>query len=210
MKRIMLYVFLFAGVLGLFGCGSKYESSKTNFEKSVARCEELIDIFHHRELNPQESEEFRRFTSSMGKEMETIRELSFKEKQLEEYEKFWGPKMQERLAFDKIERSLYGAYRGNLSAISSALMIYYGDVEGVGGYPEKLDILIAKKIFDKIPLEPISNSNKVSYVFDGTGGWYYNKQGDKSKTLSVVLHANLKGHLLFPLVEISKIKFDDK
>ncbi|OGF48581.1 MAG: hypothetical protein A2231_11350 [Candidatus Firestonebacteria bacterium RIFOXYA2_FULL_40_8] len=209
MKRVMLNLIVCLCMLGLLGCGSKYESLKKDYEKNVARWEELISVLHSRELTSQEAEERKRLLQSLPKDIEDLKEIAFKEKQLDEYEKIWGPKMLKRLSVENNERDLLNHYKGELAMLNSALLIYFGNNEGLG-YPEKLDALIEKKLLDKIPVEPFSNLNKVSYTFDGTGGWYYNQKGDKSETLSVVLHANLKGSVAcYPYSKISAIRIVD-
>lgn len=81
--------------------------------------------------------------------------------------------------YGAIKRSKEGQTKGNLGAIRSAISIYYGDNEGV--WPDDLTTEEFRNYIMPIPPERITNSNKISKIFDGTGGWYYNSRNGEIK-----------------------------
>jgi len=61
---------------------------------------------------------------------------------------------------------------GNMGSLKAALSIYYGDHEGK--WPSSIYDLVPDYL-ERIPDELIKNKNTVVELYDGNGGWVYDK-----------------------------------
>lgn len=88
---------------------------------------------------------------------------------------------------DMLTKSTIGATKGNLNSIQSSINLYNADHHGK--WPAQLEDLSkgTPKYLNSIPVEGVTESNRVVSVLDGKGGWVYN-----SKTGRVSV--NLKGY----------------
>ena len=72
-----------------------------------------------------------------------------------------------------LKKSREASILGFMGSVKSAAAIYYGDTQGL--WPPTLDILVPKYL-KSIPKDPVTGSQKVVAIYDGTGGWVYNKR----------------------------------
>jgi hypothetical protein len=71
-----------------------------------------------------------------------------------------------------LEKSREGFAKGFIGTSKSAASIYYGDTNGL--WPQTLECLVPKYL-DSVPRDPVFGSKKVVSIYDGTGGWVYDK-----------------------------------
>ncbi|PRX26480.1 L,D-transpeptidase-like protein [Orenia metallireducens] len=79
----------------------------------------------------------------------------------------------------------------NLNKLRTALLLYLEDYNHL---PDKLEDLVGEYLIN-IPVETISNSNRVTNTLDFSGGWYYNSQimqSELNKIIEKSLQANIK------------------
>jgi len=79
----------------------------------------------------------------------------------------------------------------NLNKLRTALLLYLEDHNQL---PDKLEDLVGKYLIN-IPVETISNSNRVTNTLDFSGGWYYNSQimqSELNKIIEKSLQVNIK------------------